>query len=440
MHGQKVIVLRQGLSRITKGGEQTSESGTSGFSACAAAIKLPLRNACDAAFMMRHTAISFGSRAGDCRWVLAWMMGVAGISAPGDEPEPVPLAGNGASAETSDEEEDPSGIHLFGDTRLSLEADLEYVYEKQGLVRADEFTFDEVSLLIDGGWGEAALGASYKRTSRSKTAVEESWIRLGGVETFPWFVQGGRSELPFGVHASEFNEDPMVTVLGEIERGAIQAGYASDRLEVTVAGFDTKIDGKDDIGWVAAVVASPREGLELGLSWTSHLGESLELRELYSERQSDALQDEQEEGAPEEDGEDEEDDEIEEEDAPVVVAVPQAVRGMTASVELDLEWLRVYAEYVTALESFEPGVLDDRPLRPSAWVLETGWRPIEDWEFAARYGQSDELPDNPSDQYGAAVIVTLTEWATLTVEAVRGDFQDGEPDRTIYGIRVGFEY
>jgi hypothetical protein len=342
--------------------------------------------------------------------------------------------------EEEEEEEGAGGISLFGDTTLSLEADLEYVYESQGGTRADEVSFDEVSLLFDGGWGEAALGISYESGKGGGTTVEEAWIRGGGVASAPWFLQAGRSELPFGEHDSEFNEDPLVTVLGEIEEDAIVAGYATERIEAALGAFRTDLARDDSAGLVAAVSVSPRDGVDLGISWTSHLGESLELRDLYRERQREIRAEEMEEDAPE--GEEDEENAVESPTEPPEgpSPPPERLHGCAVFVAADAGPLRFYAEYLTAMESFDAGVLDNRRRKPSAWVAEAGWRPIDRCEVALRYEEADELPDNPDRQFGAALTLGLTDWATLTVEALHGDFPDDEPDRTLYGARVGFLY
>jgi hypothetical protein len=321
-----------------------------------------------------------------------------------------------------------------------LEADLEYVYESQGGTSADEVSFDEVGLLFDGGWGEAALGISYESGQGGGTTVEEAWIRLGGVASAPWFLQAGRSELPFGEHDSEFNEDPLVTVLGEIEEDAIVAGYASGRIEAAIGAFRTDLARNDSVGLVVSVVVSPRDGLELGASWTSHLGESLELQDLYRERQREIRAEETEEDALEEDAEAADSLESPADPPESPSPPPEDLPGCSVFVAADAGPLRFYAEYLAALESFDAGVLDDRRRKPSAWVVESGWRPIERCEVALRYEEADALPDNPDRQYGVALILELTDWATLTVEALHGDFPDDEPDRTLYGARVGFLY
>jgi len=330
-----------------------------------------------------------------------------------------------ASGDVTDTTEDDG---LFGRIEFGVEADLEYVYEKEGSVSTNELTFDEVGVLLEGDWWQAEVGIKYETEGSAGLIVEEAALRLGGTETFPWFVQGGRMVLPFGEYDSMFIEDPLVAVVGETDEDSVIAGYASEALEVALGGFRTELPGSDDIELAALVGVTLWDKLRTCVSWSSSLGESVEMRDLHREFLLE------EASELEEEGEDEDT-----EDGPVRSPASE-VQGLGFLVALDLDYLYVQAETVSAVESFPAGHLEDRRLKPLAWNVELVVRPADGWELGVRYEAAHDLPGNPRRQYGAAAAFEICDYATLTVDYLHGEQEKGEPDLHLVGAKLALEY
>jgi hypothetical protein len=320
---------------------------------------------------------------------------------------------------------------FFDRIEIAVEADLEYVYEKEGGISTNELTFDEVVLLLGGDWWEAELGIKYETEGSAGLIVEEAALRLGGTEAFPWFIQGGRTVLPFGEYDSMFIEDPLVAAVGETDEDSVIVGYAIEAVEVALGGFRAELPGSEDIELAASAKVTLWEKLRAGVSWSSALGESVEMRDLHKEFLLEATEESVEEG-----------DEADDEDTaePVGASPASQVQGLGFFVALDLEYFYAQFETVSAVESFPVGHLDDRRLRPLAWNVELVARPVDRWELGVRYEAAHELPGNPRRQYGAAVSFELCEYATLTADYLHGVQERGEPDRQLIAAKLALEY
>ena len=241
-------------------------------------------------------------------------------------------------------------------------------------------------------------------------------------------MQGGRTVLPFGEYDSMFIEDPLVAVVGETDEDSVILGYESEVATIALGGFRAELPGSDDVELAASAGVTLWEKLRVGVSWSSSLGEAVEMRDLRKEFLLEQARERDEEGGGE-DGED------------MAAESPASeVHGLGFLIALDLGYLYAQAETVAAVESFPAGHLDDRRLRPLAWNLEVLARPIDRWELGVRYEAAHDLPGNPRRQYGAAISFEICPYAALTVDYLHGEQEKGEPDRHLVGAKLALEY
>ncbi len=330
------------------------------------------------------------------------------------------LAGAGFSPSSSAadplEEDEPQddADGFFRSIELGLEADLELIYEKQGSETAGEVTLDEVAVTLDGDWWEAEVGIKYETEGDKGIIVEESAVRIGGTDEWPWFVQVGRTVIPFGEYDSQFIEDPMVLILGEIDDEAVVLGIETGRLEIAAGAFRGQRNQDGNLDGAASVRARLAEGWVAGVSWTSDLGESVEMRDWHREYLAAYGQPPQ----PDE----------------------SRVQGLAwiSSFQVGRSFGRL--GYLTALQPVAAGILTTEDTQPSAWSLETGLVFAENWILAARWEAAQELPGAPDQQFGLALTHELAEPVTVTAEYLRGIFEGTIPDRDLFGLMVSFVF
>ena len=183
---------------------------------------------------------------------------------------------------------------------------------------------------------------------------------------------------------------------------------------------------------MAALKFDPYDVFEVGVSYTSNLGGSDELRETINAALIEFEESEPEEG-------EESDEEI---DPALVREALRAseVDGWGAFLTIEYGAFSAALETIAAIDRFDTGLLDDRSRKPSAWNSEIAWQPGEQWRFAGRLEGSDDLPFNPETQYGVAVLYGLSEYITLAADYLHGEFPDGEPDRDLASFQVGLRY
>lgn len=323
----------------------------------------------------------------------------------------VPLLPSESEEQEADKEEVDG---YFQSVEIGIEADLELLYESHGPETAGEITFDEVVFTLNGEWWEAEAGIKYETEGDKGIVVEEVVLQIGGTEDLPWLVQVGRLVLPFGEYDSQFIEDPLALILGEIDDETIVLGFETDRLRIAAGAFRGEHNGDGDLDGAASVNLEVIEGLEAGISWTSDLGESVEMREW---RQGFAAK----YGLP---------------------AQPDESRvvGLAGSTSFEAGPSFGRLGYLTAVRPVAAGLLSAAGIQPSAWCLETGLFLAEKWRLAIRWEVAHELPEAPDKQYGLAFTHELLEQVTVTGEYLRGVFGGTFPDRDLVGLMVSFEF
>ena len=105
--------------------------------------------------------------------------------------------------------------------------------------------------------------------------VDAAYIELGGVEACPLTVSAGRMYLPFGAFNSLLVSDPLTLELGETRETAVALSGEWNGLTAWVGAFAGERDDAENIENAAAALSwSPLEGLTLGISALTDLGEA----------------------------------------------------------------------------------------------------------------------------------------------------------------------
>ena len=310
-----------------------------------------------------------------------------------------------------------SGLHLAPGVDLGVLVEAEASYEKVGGENSSDLhvTTFEVSLEADpmeGVRGEAAL--LWEEGDSDSLDVDVAFIELGGTETMPIALSVGRMYLPFGAFNSFMVSDPLTLELGETRETA--AALSGEWNSFTAwagafAGERADVDGIENVA--AALSWAPVEGLRMGLSVLSDLGEGG-----YADDLNDILAD----GG----------------------SAPKTV-GISAFLFLEHGAWSLSAEYLGAAEDLEwtNGEGEPTSLRPQTWQLDVAYAFSETWRGAIRYEGSREFKadEMPEHQGGAALFWQINPVATIGAEYLYGIFEDEEAnDRHLATLQLALEF
>ncbi|RLB17744.1 MAG: hypothetical protein DRG63_03340 [Deltaproteobacteria bacterium] len=242
--------------------------------------------------------------------------------------------------------------------------------------------------------------------------IDEGFITIDMGNILPLYVAGGKMYVPFGYYESHFISDPITNTIGETNQSAIKLGFSNDWIEICGAFFNGDVDetGDDDqidgfagsIKWSAPEGMFPDLGIVAGLSYISNIGDS------------DGLEEE------------------------LPSSIRRHVEGLGAFLSLSLkEKYFVEMEYIGAMDKFGAGELSfdgGKRAKPQAWNVEFAFAPIKKLELALRYEGSNDLGDyEPELQCGLAIIYSLFENTSLSVEYLHGKFENDDKRDLVTG-------
>jgi len=312
---------------------------------------------------------------------------------------------------TTEEKRDVANIHLDG---ISIGSLIEV--EASAGSDAGEDISDVVLATFELGLeAELAEGITaralllWEEDDTEPVDLDEAVITLGGTEDIPVYIEGGKMYVPFGVFHSHFVSDPLVLELAETRESAVAAGYANDLVDAKVGIFNGSLDedGDDDQGddLVASITLTPADGIEIGAYWIADIGESDVLEEgLAAAVEGDEVTD---------------------------GVAYREVGGAGGYLHAEAGAFMFEAEYVTALDGFETGLMGETELEPMAWNTELAFTATETLEFAVKAEGTEDFPEMPENQYGIAGSYALAENATVTVEYLHGTYAGGVDDRDL---------
>ena len=227
--------------------------------------------------------------------------------------------------------------------------------------------------------------------------IDEGTITLGDEKKTPFYLTAGKMYVPFGSFASAMVSDPLTLELAETRDTALLAGFAAVGWYGSLYTFNGEVDktGSDDtMGTFGANFGYKLEEgewqMDLGAGWLNNLGNSNALRDHL---------------------------------ATTSVTVDGFTEALALHGQLQYDGWSVMAEYIAALDSFQPDEMDfaGRGAKPKAWQLElahTTEVAEREVTLALGYQRTEEAValGLPEHRYLASVGVGIFANTTLALE------------------------
>ena len=272
------------------------------------------------------------------------------LAAPALPPAP---AGTGA-AQVTEPESTSEGLKLHDHLTLggAIEGDFLLTEGFDG-DPGSEFNLDTVELRFDlraNDWVGGVVVIDYDG-DEDDIGLDEANVTLGGSETLPFFLTGGKLYAPFGDFTTTMIQDPFTLTLGEIVDQGVVAGWSGHGLSLALFALDGVDETGDSrrVNGFGASLAWEREwdegGLRFGGGWVSNLADADAI--------GDALP-RSEEGD---------------------ILLDRTVDGLNLHGGLHYGALALHTEYTTALDSFAADEIAWKGdgARPAAWASELAW-------------------------------------------------------------------
>lgn len=225
--------------------------------------------------------------------------------------------------------------------------------------------------------------------------LQEAIVTFSNIAATSWYVTLGHTEVPFGKYVSWFRERPATRFLGETLASEVALGYESQRMDLEFAAFEVNSGPRTFAG---KLTFHPLENIDIGLSWTSDLMQSLEIKRVVQE----ALQ-----PGP---------------GLPSPGIAESAVQGAGTFLSARRDGYTVDIEYIATLDNFEPGLIADGVVKPWTWNLEFAKRLSDRWQIGARLARSSNVPESPDRQYGVVTSFGINRYSAVSVEYLHNHF------------------
>lgn len=318
--------------------------------------------------------------------------------------------------------DDGKKLKLYG--AIEMEAAWQRLKAAQGQTRdSSDLTLATAELFVEAQVNPLVSGVLhflYEQGDDEAVTLDEAFILVGRTGDMPWYFLGGRMYPAVGLFESFMVSDPITKSVFESRQTAAEAGYANNWGNVSLGVFrsDLQEDSQADEplinSYYARIQASLPEGalsgwrLRMGLAYTNNLSAS----GFFGDHLPDTIS--------------------------------GLVGGWSVMAEVGYGPLTLTGEYLGATDSFAAGSLDFAPAgaqpKPHAYNLELAWEVSRLWTLAARYeGSGDLYGQAPERQYGLAASWSLLADTVLSLEYLRGEYEDGsERDLITSQIAVSF--
>ncbi|MDY6973773.1 MAG: LbtU family siderophore porin [Thermodesulfobacteriota bacterium] len=254
-------------------------------------------------------------------------------------------------------------------------------------------------------------------------------VTIGNTEKYPCYFTGGKMYLPFGALLTHFPDDPLVDQpmtlgLGEINEKAALVGFEYLGLAISGYVFNGDVDDSpednvvESFGFDVNYTLPEDRPFELfvGASYISNIADTDGL--------TDGLN---------------------------LDEIEDYVGGADLYLHLGCNDFFFDAEYMTALEEFDPGELANGGgdgAEPSVWNIEVGyeWNWGRSLEIVLKYAGSDETEGlgYPEDRYGFGLNQEIFEGITGSVaffhDEFHGDDVDARNDRDVIFGQIALEF
>jgi hypothetical protein len=313
-------------------------------------------------------------------------------------------------------------INIYG--AVELEGSYQRNKPKAGKENTESrFTLATAEIFFDARinkYTQALVHLLYEEGDTDPMNIDEAFILIGQTGDMPFYFMGGRMYPAIGLFQTAMVSDPITQNVFETQATAGEIGWAQDWFNVGMGTYNSDVHQASDDpdstinSYYARIQFDAPEGalgkgvdVNFGIAYTNNIAGG-NLGEEVNDR-----------------------------------ALKDLVAGWSAMFNLEYKWLSFNAEYITALDDFQPGELkfvSGKKAKPDAYSLELAMAPIEDWTFAARYEGGSDLGDfEPERQLGFTVSWDLLPDTTLSLEYLRGEFSnDGERDLVTTQLAVAF--
>lgn len=281
----------------------------------------------------------------------------------------------------------PEGLEFGGLVEIEAASAEDYTGDRSSDVVLATVELGAHAIVSD--WVEAQLLFLYEEDD-TPFGVDEGLITVGNPEVSPFYAAGGKMYVPFGNFTTGLVSDPLTLEMAETRESALQVGFEQGAAYGSVYAFngDTDDGGDDTIEHVGGNLGFARGGLDVGVGYTSSLGDS------------ELLQDEL-----------------------GTTALRDYVGGVNGYGIYASNGLTAVAEYVAATDAFAAGELafNGAGAEPSAFNLEAGYEVTvagRAAELAVAYQGTEEALGLglPESRILAGVSVGLNHRAALSFE------------------------
>jgi len=264
--------------------------------------------------------------------------------------------------------------------------------------------------------------------------MEEATLTIGNTEEFPLYFTAGKMFVPFGALLTHFPDDPLVhapvtLLLGETLEKAVLVGVEHQGFSASAYVFNGDVDetGEDNqvesYGFDANYSFEDEAGFDLfvGASYISNIADSDGLEEEAGRRETYTIGGMTIDGVAV-------DIEVEER----FHEIKDYIDGFDAYLHVGYADFFVDAEYMTALDDFEPGELADKKVEPEVWNVEVGYN--YDWgknlEIVLKYAGSDEAGSLgfPEKRWGICLNQELFEEVIVSLGYLYDEYEHDDVD------------
>ena len=279
--------------------------------------------------------------------------------------------------------------------------------------------------------------------------LDVATVTIGNTEEFPLYLTAGAMYVPFGALLTHFPDDPLIDgpltlLLGETREKALLVGVEYEGFSVSAYAFNGDMDetGEDNqvesYGFDANYSFEDEAGFDLfvGASYISNIADSDGLEEEAGQRTTYEIP-VWVDGAWVDTEVEEKSDEIKD-----------YIDGFDAYLHLGYADFFVDAEYMTALDDFEPGELADKKAEPEVWNVEVGYN--YDWgknlEIVLKYAGSDEAGSLgfPEKRWGICLNQELFEEVIVSLGYLYDEYEhddvDERDERDLVFAQIAIEF
>lgn len=241
-------------------------------------------------------------------------------------------------------------------------------------------------------------------------------MTIGNTKRFPFYLTVGKMFVPFGALLTHFPDAPLIDqpvtlCFAETGEKAVLAGFEHSGFAVSGYAFNGDVNAEgannsiESFGFDANYTFS-RDGLfkiMVGGSYLSNLADSDGFEDALNESGTDQIR--------------------------------HYIDGAAAYLHMDYGNLFFEAEYMAALDEFEPDELAKKNgdgAAPRVWNFEAGynWNWGKNMEITIKYAGSDEAEalGFPEDRYGINFNQSLFEGVAVCVGYLHDEFENADPD------------